>query len=475
MVLNQEENVCGGVRSDDGYFMEGWPGAETEELVDFDDSESHEGYEDIADLLPNDPFGMEINIGLPNDPCGMDFNISLPTDPFGMDFNIEATVAAITGWIEDFGLKACGLETDEASEDKNTDDNKFFAELNFVWTSSMEYEQEEGKNEVVGSGIESYPQDGSYDDRNMSGSDMEGLMFFGCEKYQNEHVNEASVADGGAPADALFFALGYLGVMDLLSVERVCKPLRDAVQNDPLLWRNIHIDLPLNDKITDDDLLRLTNRAQGTLASLNLVKCFKITNAGLKRVLQSNPGMTKLSVPGCTRLSIEDVLHDLKVFNSVALPGIKLLRICELFGLTNQHLKDFKLLLGADEDKKPSNYKPRFYRAGQLYLSLDDERVIDVETCPRCQHARSVYDCPAESCQAKIHSVNACRACIFCIARCISCGCCLDNKAYEETFCLDLLCLDCLAQLLNYQDRVTLSPLHTCLRQKSSYHVVLYG
>ncbi|KAL0331891.1 UNVERIFIED_CONTAM: F-box protein SKIP28 [Sesamum calycinum] len=409
MVLNQDENVRCGVRFDDGYFMEGWAAAETEELVDFDDSESHEGYEDIADLLPNDPFGMEINIGLPNDPLGMDFNISLPTDPFGMDFDIEATVAAITGWIEDFGLKAYGLETDEPSEDKNTDDNKFFAELNFVWTSSMEYEQEEGENE-------------------------------------NEHVKEATVADGGAPADALFFALGYLGVKDLLSVERIT-----------------------------DDLLRLTNRAQGTLASLNLVKCFKITNAGLKRVLQSNPGMTKLSVPGCTRLRIEDVLHDLKVFNSVAVPGIKLLRICEVFGLTNQHLKDFKLLLGADEDKKPSNYKLRFYRAGQLYLSLDDERVIDVETCPRCQHARPVYDCPAESCQAKIHSANACRACIFCIARCMSCGCCLDNKAYEETFCLDLLCLDCLAQILNYQDRVTLSPLHTCWRQKSSYHVVLYG
>ncbi|KAK4417860.1 F-box protein SKIP14 [Sesamum alatum] len=474
MVLNREENVWSGFRFDDGSFMEGLPGAERKDLVEFDDSESREGYEDIADSLPNDPFGMEMNIGLPNDPPGMDFNMSLPTDPFGMDFGIQATVAAITGWIGDLGLKAYGFETDEASEDKNTDDNKFFAELNFVWTSSLEYEEEEGENGVVDAGTDSYLEDGAYDDRNMMGSDMEGLICFGYEKYQNENVKETSVADGGAPADALFFALGYLGVEDLLSVERVCKPLQDAVQNDPLLWRNIHIDLPLSDKITDDDLLRLTNRAQGNLAGLNLVKCFKITNAGLKRVLQSNPGLTKLSVPGCIRLRIEDVLNDLRIFNSVAVPGIKRLRICELFGLTNQHLKDFKLLLGADEDKKPSNYKPRFYRAGQLYLSLEDERAIDVETCPRCQHARTVYDCPADSCQAKIHSANACRACIFCIARCITCGCCLDNRAYEETFCLDLLCLDCLAQLFN-EDRVTLSPMHTCWRQKSSYHVVLYG
>lgn len=62
-------------------------------------------------------------------------------------------------------------------------------------------------------------------------------------------------------ADALFSALGYLGVRDLLSVEKVCNSLRDAVQNDPLLWRNINLDCPLNGKVTDDDILRLTNRA----------------------------------------------------------------------------------------------------------------------------------------------------------------------------------------------------------------------
>lgn len=186
----------------------------------------------------------------------------------------------------------------------------------------------------------------------------------------------------------------------------------------------------------------------------------------------------QLSVPGCIKLSVEGVLHDLKVFNSVALTGMKHLRIGELFGLTNEHLKEFKLLLGADEDKKPSNYKPRFYRAGELYLSLDDERAIDIEICPRCQQARQVYDCPAENCQVKIHSTKTCRACIFCIARCIRCGCCLDNKAYEETFCLDMLCLDCLEELFNFQDGVTLSPGHTghtYFHQKASYHFFLYG
>ncbi|KAK6155260.1 hypothetical protein DH2020_009508 [Rehmannia glutinosa] len=421
--------------------MEECPDVERKNLVNLDDSESDEGCKDIADLLPNDPFGLELNIGLPSDPFGMGFEVSLPRDPFGMEFNVEATVAAITGWIEEFGLKAYEFETDEASEDKNNDDSKIFAELNFVWTSFMKYEQEVGENEMVDAGLGAHMEDGSNDDCNTLGGDIEDLMCFGCEKYENVQAKDCNDADGGAPADALFFALGYLGVEDLLSIE----------------------DYPLSGKITDDDLIRITNRARGTLCRLSLVKCLKITNTGLKHVLESNPGLTKLSVAGCIKLSIEGILHDVKAFNSVALPGIKHLRIGELFGLTNQHFEEFKFLLGADEDKKSSIYKPRFYRADQLYLSLDDERAIDIETCPRCEQARQVYDCPAESCQEKIHSAKACRGCIFCISRCINCGCCLDNKAYEETFCLDLLCLDCLGQLLDCQDNVTF------------HHFFLYG
>ncbi|GFP84954.1 F-box protein skip14 [Phtheirospermum japonicum] len=303
-------------------------------------------------------------------------------------------------------------------------------------------------------------------------------MYFGCEKYGNLDANGCNNADdGGDPADALFFALGYLGVKDLLSFERVCKSLRDAVRDETPVWKSIHIDCTLSDKITDDGLLRLTNRAKGALFSLSLVKCVKITNAGLRHVLESNPGLTKLSVQGCNKLNVEVILHDLKAFNSVATPGIKHLRIGHLSGLTNQHFKEFKLLLEADEDKKPINYKPRFFRAGELDLPLDDGRTIDIEMCPRCEQARQVYDCPSESCQEKIHSAEACRGCVLCISRCISCGCCLDNKAYEETFCLDSLCLDCLGQLLNCKDSggVTLSPEHTYFHQKASYHLFLCG
>ncbi|KAL3624312.1 hypothetical protein CASFOL_033128 [Castilleja foliolosa] len=430
MELNRKENLCCDVKFEDGYFMEKLADVKRKNFIDFKDSESDEGDKDIADLLPNDPFEMELNIDLPNDPFVMGFEISLPGDPFGIDIDIDANLKAITGWIEEFGNQASG--------DKNVDDNKLFTELNFFWTSSTKYDDEEEDNELVG--------------------EIEEQMCFGCEKYKNLDADE-----GGHPPAALFFVLGYLGVKDLLSFERVCKSLRDAVRDETPVWKNIQIDCTLSDKITDDGLLRLTNRAKGTLCSLSLVKCLKITNTGLKHVLESNPGLTKLSVQGCNKLNIEVILHDLKAFNSVAKPGIKHLRVGQLSGLTNQHFKEFKLLLGVDEDKKPVNYKPRFFRVGELDLSLDDERAIDIETCPRCEQAREVYDCPSESCQEK------CRGCAFCISRCVSCGCCLDNKEYEETFCLDSLCLDCLDQLLNCKDR------HTYFHQKASYHFFLCG
>jgi hypothetical protein len=45
--------------------------------------------------------------------------------------------------------------------------------------------------------------------------------------------------------------------------------------SDSLLWRSIHIDQPLSGRITDDALLRLADRAQGTLQCLNLDGVYK--------------------------------------------------------------------------------------------------------------------------------------------------------------------------------------------------------
>ncbi|KAL1564271.1 F-box protein-like protein [Salvia divinorum] len=462
MALNEEEIMFALLDFDDGFLVEESHDAEKfRSLVDFDDSKCKD-----VDKLPDDPFGMEFDMGMSNDPLFMDFNPSLPTDPFGMD--LEATFAAISALMEDFEHKTIGFEEDG---DSGNGSGNFFAELNFVWSGSTEYEGEDDVGPVM------YTEDRSYGEcSTILGGDMDDLMCFGCEKYGTEHVKSES--DGGV--DVIIFVLQYLdfGFKDLLSIERVCRSLRDAVQKDSYLWTSIHIDCPLSFKITNDDLLRLTNRAQGKLCSLSLVTCCNISNDGLKQVLERNLHLTKLSVAGSIKLNGEEVLNMLKVFNSVALPGIKHLRIGDPNGLTSEHLNDYKLLLGASEEANPRDYKPRFYGAaaapGEMYLSLDDERVIDIEICPICQQVRHVFDCPNDNCQAKIDSTRTCRACICCIARCVRCGCCLDNKAYEETFYCDFLCFDCMEELL-FEDGITLSAGQAYVERRASYHFFVYS
>ncbi|KAB2016459.1 hypothetical protein ERO13_D08G092600v2 [Gossypium hirsutum] len=121
----------------------------------------------------------------------------------------------------------------------------------------------------------------SFGDEDMVSVDQENEKFQDCEVRAEGHE--------GTPHEALILALGYLGVRDLFLIENVCTSLRSVVQNDPLLWRDIHINLPLNEKITDDVLLQITGKGQGSLQCLSLVDCQRITDEGLKRVVENNP------------------------------------------------------------------------------------------------------------------------------------------------------------------------------------------
>lgn len=141
--------------------------------------------------------------------------------------------------------------------------------------------------------------------------DTNGLFYFGetsknvlhsnnecnasCCNGNGDGVSDGGGDDEGPPHDGLFFALGYLETEDLLTVECVCKSLRDGVCNDPLLWRNVHIDEPNSELFNDDSLLRITSRAKGRLQSLSLIQCNSITDNGLRNVFQQNPGLTKVS------------------------------------------------------------------------------------------------------------------------------------------------------------------------------------
>lgn len=185
----------------------------------------------------------------------------------------------------------------------------------------------------------------------------------------------------------------------------------------------------------------------------------------------------QLSVPGCIRLSIEGILNNLKTLKSVEAPGIKHLRIGGIRHVKDKQFEELQVLLNADNHMQLNAHRPQIYHGGNSYISCDDDRAIDIEACPRCQQLRLVYDCPAESCQGKHQAAQSCRACILCIARCINCGRCINDHDYEETFCLDLLCLDCWKQLFNCQDRSGEKGASKCtiFHQETRYEFCFYG
>lgn len=385
----------------------------------------------------------------------------LPSDPFGMD--ISTTFTAITGWLEDLEVDYGGYGTDEIGTSQGN--YELFAGLNFIWNNAMRFQALPGKawlddKSDIACGFGGFTEekevaDPSYNCRfgpicvveDVLSSGNENVCGASCQAEEFREFNGSCYdGDGAAPHAAVSFALGYLGLRDLLSVERVCRSLRATVQSDPLLWRSIYVDQPLNERITDDILLQLTRRAQGNLQGLHLVECPRITDDGLKRVLESNPRLTKLCVPGCTRLSIEGVVNMLRAFQSTGTPGIKHLRIGGLYGVAHKHFEELKLLLGIDIHEQKNAHKPHFYNRGNFYLLGDDDRAIDIEMCPRCQNLRLVYDCPADGCQVKENAAQVCRACTLCIARCVQCGRCINDGEYEETFCLEWLCSDCFKQ-----------------------------
>lgn len=219
----------------------------------------------------------------------------LPSDPFGMDLKI-AKFSAIMDWLEDFKMetglnlflnRATVFESDHGS------------------TSVHESPKSSGLLDRWGSLEELGFVDGSCNGESESFCDVEEFLSLNDEdssrvtSYQapklGEQAESCSDGDGGAPHDALLLSLGYLELKDLLSAERVCRSFRSAVRDDPLLWRSIHIDQPLSERVTDDDLLKLTGRSQGILQSLSLVDCSRITDDGIRRVLECNPRLTKVS------------------------------------------------------------------------------------------------------------------------------------------------------------------------------------
>lgn len=93
----------------------------------------------------------------------------------------------------------------------------------------------------------------------------------------------------GPPHEAMFLVIAYLRVYEVLTMSRVCTSLRYAVNNDVLLWLKIIVENPLNSRLSDDTLLKITSKANGRLQTLALMNCIHVTDHGLQRVIEQNP------------------------------------------------------------------------------------------------------------------------------------------------------------------------------------------
>ncbi|CAA6659664.1 unnamed protein product [Spirodela intermedia] len=385
-------------------------------------------YDDIVDLLPADPFGM------------------------GLSADSNTWTAAIAGWIEDLAttvVDRCGYYEygDYCPHADNLFDYFIYSRSanSAAMDAATSFFPHCAQDCIVGSPLFSSetvlvrqpPLNFSLVGECV---EVEPLKFAVEECGRGEdylvvdHLDSENCSCSGpdsdvtsVPHDALLFALSYLDIPDLLSVERVCKTLCSAVRGDPLLWRHIHIGPPLSKNITDDILSRLTDRTKGSLECLSLVECSQITDSGLRHVLENNPRLKKLNVPACTRLSIEGVVDSLKLFESSAGAGIKSLGVGGLYGINHEHLEVLTRLLRLDQGQEPGARKPLFYHLRHL---------------TSCRHVRVVYDCPVSGCRAQ--GTDPCRACSICIARCNQCGRCIRDREYEETFALEWVCLSCM-------------------------------
>ncbi|KAG7626606.1 F-box-like domain superfamily [Arabidopsis thaliana x Arabidopsis arenosa] len=405
------------------------------------------------------------------DASSVDILDVLPSDPFGMDIN--NTFTAITGWLED-------LEDDYNNQygRRRRDDiwigdgnrQQLFAGLSFFWNNAMQFQssgysygseslfggafdgslfstckfpESSGENNGFGGALDG---DGSCHGAFISASSVDEVLSH--ETARNGEVVGSSDRCNNGEEDAyvhpaIGFCLYHLRGKDLLSVSMVCKSLHTTVCDDTLLWKHIHICRPLNEKITEEALLHLTERAQGTMQCLRIVDCCRITDDCLKRVVARNRQVVKIGVPGCTRITIDGILSVLRDLKSSGKLQVKHLQLRGLFGVTKDHYDELIDLLNIDNKVKQTIQKPRFYHRGEACVSCDDDRALDIEMCPKCQNFKLVYDCPAEDCKGKKKGSEECRACSLCIQRCYHCGRCIIDTEYEEMFCLELLCAVC--------------------------------
>ncbi|CAM0904106.1 unnamed protein product [Alopecurus aequalis] len=369
----------------------------------------------------------------------------LPADPFGM--NLKSTLtAALASYIGDFKVMS------GAGRFGNGDGGAVCADLSYYVNHALALSREPliggfrsafegpfGRGGLSGGGADcsqGLPPLASCSELIVPGEDpsTSGNAALVC--------HDTVDGEGSAPHDAMVFALRYLGLRDLLAVEMVCKSFHSAVRSDDSLWKCIHVEPVLSGKISDPDLLRLTQKLPGVSQCLNINDCINITDKGMNAVLESNPQLTKLSIARCPRLTLDGLIANLKSFNRKEKSGIKSLRIDKNFNLPKEDYGELLSSLNIDKMQELHNRAPRFRHANHFLSGCQDGYALDIEMCPICQSHKLVFDCPQEECNDR--RAGKCRACEVCIKRCRECGRCLErNEKFEEKFDLVYLCYKC--------------------------------
>ncbi|CAJ1936829.1 unnamed protein product [Sphenostylis stenocarpa] len=202
------------------------------------------------------------------------------------------------------------------------------------------------------------------------------------------------------PHQAMFLVLTYLPVYELVLLSQVCTSLRDAVNHDILPWLNVTVERPLNWRLNDEILLKVTSKA----------------NANLGFLLYLNE---TLRIPACTGITPEGVLRAVKTLCKRS-NCLKTLSINGIYNVQKDHLDMLMMNLG--------NNQP-----------LEEQQ--------KCFEVRMVYDCPREHCMRRDWPLAPCRGCKFCIPRCENCGRCIESGEVEEGACEEIFCLECWLQL----------------------------
>jgi hypothetical protein len=100
----------------------------------------------------------------------------------------------------------------------------------------------------------------------------------------------------GHPHNAMFLVLQHLKLYEVLTMSSVCKSLLNEINSDVLLWLRLIVESPLNSRITDESLLKITSKADGRLKTLALMNCIHITDQGLQRVVEQNPYIKEVTI-----------------------------------------------------------------------------------------------------------------------------------------------------------------------------------